>query len=803
MPRSLIRTIKSKRLIFTISTGRSGTGYLSKMLNYLPGVHSTHEPEPKFSHYMREIQHNAKLAREFWLREKMPAISASGDSIYIETSHLVCKGFLEPLLELGITPNVIILRRPFREVASSLYTLDTIPARSENGQKFLLSPEDPGVLSLPNWQKFNDYQLCYWYCLEIERRAVIYKNMLTHLGARVVETNLDEITTPYGFHSLCQTLNLPILSESAWKDYLTSYLQKINTKKEFKKNYPPFSPTNLDELETEVLEALSENGQNKNLVKEFINTDKELQSKKPVISTILLNWNRSDLLERTLSSYFSTVTSPYELFIIDNASTDSSREIIEQYSLKHPYVRPVFLPQNIGGEAFNIGIEYSQGKYIHLSENDLEYLPGWCEYIYEIFEAFPNLGQLSLFGPVPTDDEVWENKPSVLKHSKGKIIYEALGNVGTSSVLHSSLVDQDFRVQTLKSNGTFLFPDDGLLSQDVKSKGYMVAWADHYLVKNIGHMAIEFKNREEYYRENYRSKPWLGEEGWQKRKEKWQQYPKPKRDSFLISPKTPILPEKTDPQRECPYPQLWSMVDGWTAEVETLEFLYAFIRLVKPAIAVETGTWHGFTATAIGRAMQNNGFGKLTSLELDRESYEVAINNIAEEDLEPYVKVLHLHSLEYIPDEKIDFLLLDSELDTREIEFHHFAPYLNYNAYVIFHDVSEKHKIVREGINRLLALDNLHGFFIPSPRGLAVFQYQPRHESIDEVLERLQHRLSRADESVEALIAAFEDKENPVSDQEIEILNLNIAQARDDGDDVLAETLSKLVEIAYHSRREE
>jgi tRNA A58 N-methylase Trm61 len=216
---------------------------------------------------------------------------------------------------------------------------------------------------------------------------------------------------------------------------------------------------------------------------------------------------------------------------------------------------------------------------------------------------------------------------------------------------------------------------------------------------------------------------------------------------------------------------------------------------------VETGTWHGFTATAMGRGMQNNGFGKLITLELDRESYEFARNKIAEEHLESYVKVLHLHSLEYVPDDKIDFLLLDSELDTREKEFHHFAPYLNHNAYVIFHDVSEKHKIVREAINRLLALDNLHGFIIPSPRGLAVFQYQPRHESMDSVMERLQQRLSRADESAEALIAAFEDKENPVSDQEIEILNLNIAQAIDDGDDVLADTLSKLVEIAYQSRR--
>lgn len=157
---ALFRSLRSKRLIFTIAPGRSGTGYLANMLNLLPGVCSTHEPEPKFSHSMRAIQHDSNLAQEFWVKEKLPAILEFTEKIYIETSHLFCKGFLEPLLELGIIPDVVILRRPFREVAISLYKLDTIPARSDNGQKFLLCPEDPDVLPLLNWQKFNDYQLC-------------------------------------------------------------------------------------------------------------------------------------------------------------------------------------------------------------------------------------------------------------------------------------------------------------------------------------------------------------------------------------------------------------------------------------------------------------------------------------------------------------------------------------------------------------------------------------------------------------------------------------------------------------------
>jgi glycosyltransferase involved in cell wall biosynthesis len=46
-----------------------------------------------------------------------------------------------------------------------------------------------------------------------------------------------------------------------------------------------------------------------------------------VISIVVLNWNRSDLLKETIDSYLNTVTVPYELFIIDNASADDSREL--------------------------------------------------------------------------------------------------------------------------------------------------------------------------------------------------------------------------------------------------------------------------------------------------------------------------------------------------------------------------------------------------------------------------------------------------------------------------------------------
>ena len=60
--------------------------------------------------------------------------------------------------------------------------MNVVPERTENGRLVLLGPRDPGVLRLPDWPSFSDYQLCYWYALEIERRQTYYQQNARALG---------------------------------------------------------------------------------------------------------------------------------------------------------------------------------------------------------------------------------------------------------------------------------------------------------------------------------------------------------------------------------------------------------------------------------------------------------------------------------------------------------------------------------------------------------------------------------------------------------------------------------------------
>lgn len=182
-------------LALTVTSGRSGTKLLAVLISDALRLAAEHEPAPRVNFVMRSFI-EAPSAAEGWLRtEKLPAmVAAVKDGFYAETSHLFCKGLLEPIVSLGIRPKLIILTRPAREVASSLYQMNVIPARTENGRLVLLGPSDPGVLQLPDWDRYSDYQLCYWYAREIERRQAKYMRLAPQLEC--LRVAMHDLRTP-------------------------------------------------------------------------------------------------------------------------------------------------------------------------------------------------------------------------------------------------------------------------------------------------------------------------------------------------------------------------------------------------------------------------------------------------------------------------------------------------------------------------------------------------------------------------------------------------------------------------------
>ena len=194
------------------------------------------------------------------------------------------------------------------------------------------------------------------------------------------------------------------------------------------------------------------------------------------------------------------------------------------------------------------------------------------------------------------------------------------------------------------------------------------------------------------------------------------------RTSFLFD--GPMVDaEMSPPNKVCPEPRLWSMLDGQTPEIEVLEFLYALARLIKPGYVVETRAWHGYTAQVIGKALKANGFGRLVALESDADCFAVAAGRIATESLSEVVDIRQHSAANFAPEQVINLLVLDSQLDHHASELRHLLPRLAAGCIVIVSDSGARRGKTLQNAGSLAAIAPLRGFSPYTPRGLVVFQY--------------------------------------------------------------------------------
>ncbi|NIR51877.1 glycosyltransferase family 2 protein [candidate division KSB1 bacterium] len=118
-------------------------------------------------------------------------------------------------------------------------------------------------------------------------------------------------------------------------------------------------------------------------------------SNQPVLSIIIVNWNTGKLLRQCIQSvHRSTHKTLFEIWVIDNGSTDGS---IEMMKTEYPKVNLVANNLNLGfSKANNFGIGKSTGRFVCLMNTDVEVLDGCLDQLSEFLKRNPKAG---LVGP--------------------------------------------------------------------------------------------------------------------------------------------------------------------------------------------------------------------------------------------------------------------------------------------------------------------------------------------------------------------------------------------------------------------
>lgn len=94
--------------------------------------------------------------------------------------------------------------------------------------------------------------------------------------------------------------------------------------------------------------------------------------KKGLVSVFIPSYNYERFLADAIDSILAQTYADWELIIVDDASSDSSPEIIERYRRRYPErIRSTLLTSNVGqSESTNIGLRQAQGEFIALLAAD-------------------------------------------------------------------------------------------------------------------------------------------------------------------------------------------------------------------------------------------------------------------------------------------------------------------------------------------------------------------------------------------------------------------------------------------------
>ncbi len=243
------------------------------------------------------------------------------------------------------------------------------------------------------------------------------------------------------------------------------------------------------------------------------------------LSVIIPSYNTKDITRRCLDSLiknFSTDQSlSYEIIVIDNASTDSSKEMLKKYDVK-----TLFNEKNLGyPKANNQGTKIAKGKYILLLNSDA--IVGKIDFkrLFAYFDQHPMVGGLTvrvnltngemdeashrgfptvwnsfcyfvglekIFGSVPGLNRIFGGYH--LKHLDLKKIHEIDSASGAFYLLKKKVLD---KVNGFDDKNFFFYGEDIDLSYRIKQAGYKIIYYPDYSVLHLKYASgLNKSNRE-------------------------------------------------------------------------------------------------------------------------------------------------------------------------------------------------------------------------------------------------------------------------------------------------------------------
>jgi glucosyl-dolichyl phosphate glucuronosyltransferase len=109
----------------------------------------------------------------------------------------------------------------------------------------------------------------------------------------------------------------------------------------------------------------------------------------PCISVAICTYNRADRLKLALEAlcHQTLAASQFEILVIDNASTDSTRTVCQAFETVLPQLRYVFEPVQGLSKARNTALKEAKSSYIAFLDDDAIPCPNWLASLLHAFQT--------------------------------------------------------------------------------------------------------------------------------------------------------------------------------------------------------------------------------------------------------------------------------------------------------------------------------------------------------------------------------------------------------------------------------
>lgn len=161
---------------------------------------------------------------------------------------------------------------------------------------------------------------------------------------------------------------------------------------------------------------------------------------KPLVSICCLTYNMEKYIEQTIESLLmQRTTFPYEIIIHDDASTDNTKKIIEEYALKYPdIIKPLFQEENQHSKTgfrfqYKDVFPITHGKYIAYCDGDDYWIdPMKVQKQVDFLESNPD------YGLVHTKAVKYYEKSGMFEDTAGHKFNDFEELITECTVVHSS-----------------------------------------------------------------------------------------------------------------------------------------------------------------------------------------------------------------------------------------------------------------------------------------------------------------------------------------------------------------------------